>query len=58
MNSLALGARGSFRQRITEPASESSRSDRLSARDLSTNVSPSSFRWLTNQPSHNHSSSE
>ncbi len=55
MNSFALGARGSFRQRTTEPASERLRYDCSTARYLNTNATANRFGWLTNQPSHNHS---
>jgi len=55
MNSLALGARGFFRQRINEPASGFSIRDCLFSRYLRTNVTTHALNWIMNHPSHNHS---
>ncbi len=55
MNTLALGARGFFRQRINEPGSALSICDCLLFRHLKTKVTRHPFDWIINQPSHNHS---
>ncbi len=56
MNTLALGARGFFRQSINEPGSGLSISDCLLSRYLRTAVTAHARDWTMNQPSHNDSS--